>query len=61
MTLWNMNLSGYLCEVYIAQQIRILTKEVTVVWISRVREKGELRNDIKFINKTQLSILGGVK
>jgi hypothetical protein len=35
----NLILSGYLGDVYIAQQIRILTKEVMVVRISRVREK----------------------
>ena len=34
----NMNLSGYLGGVYIAQEIRILTKEVTVVEVSCARE-----------------------
>jgi len=34
----NMNLSGYLGDVYIAQEIRILTKEVTVVEVIRTRE-----------------------
>jgi hypothetical protein len=34
-----MNLSGYRGDVYIAQQIRILTKEVTVVGISHIGEK----------------------
>jgi hypothetical protein len=33
-----MNLSGYLGDEYIAQQIRILTKEVTVVGVSRARQ-----------------------
>jgi len=34
----NMNLSGYLGDVYIAQKIRILTKESEVEGISRVKE-----------------------
>lgn len=32
-------MSGYLGDVYIAQKIRILTKEFTVEGIGRVREK----------------------
>jgi hypothetical protein len=31
-------LSGYLGDVYIAQEIRILTKKVTLIEVSRARE-----------------------